>query len=78
MKKNNLFMVIAFGLIACVLYGVGAGLRCDIGILVNPLAAHCGLEYEDVSMCVAVMQLVFGAAQPFFGIVASKKSNRFV
>jgi len=24
------------------------------------------------------MQLVFGAIQPFFGILASKKSNRFV
>lgn len=71
-------MVIAFGLVACILYGVGAGLRSDIGILVNPLAAHCGLRYDDVSMCVAVMQLVFGAAQPVFGIVASRRSNRFV
>lgn len=77
-KKNNVLMVIAFGLVACILYGVGAGLRSDIGILVNPLAAHCGLNYDDVSMCVAIMQLVFGAAQPVFGIIASKKSNRFV
>jgi MFS family permease len=29
-------------------------------------------------MCVAIMQIVFGAAQPVFGIIASKKSNRFV
>jgi predicted MFS family arabinose efflux permease len=78
MKGNNLFTVIAFGLVACLLYGVGAGLRSDIGILVNPLAQHCGLKYDDVSMCVAVMQIVFGAAQPVFGIIASKKSNRFV
>jgi MFS family permease len=45
---------------------------------VSPLAEHCGLNYDDVSMCVAVMQLVFGAAQPIFGILASKKSNRLV
>jgi predicted MFS family arabinose efflux permease len=77
-RKNNLFLVIAFGLIACILYGVGAGLRSDIGILVSPLATHCGLEYDDVSLCVAIMQLVFGGAQPVFGIIASKKSNRFV
>jgi MFS family permease len=76
--KNNSLMVVAFGLIACVLYGVGAGLRSDIGILVSPLAAHCGLEYDDVSLCVALMQLVFGGAQPVFGIIAAKKSNRFV
>ena len=79
MKKNNsIFMVIAFGLVACILYGVGAGLRSDIGILVSPLAEHCGINYDDVSMCVAIMQIVFGAAQPVFGIIASKKSNRFV
>jgi MFS family permease len=77
-QTNRVLMVVAFGLIACVLYGVGAGLRSDIGILVNPLASHCGLEYDDVSLCVAIMQLVFGAAQPVFGIIASKKSNRFV
>lgn len=70
--------VILFGLIACLLYGLGAGLRSDIGILLNPLAEHTGLQYNDVSMCIAVMQLVFGAAQPVFGIIASKKSNRFV
>jgi MFS family permease len=77
-RKNNIFMVIAFGLVACILYGVGAGLRSDIGILVSPLAEHCGINYDDVSMCVAIMQIVFGAAQPVFGIIASKKSNCFV
>jgi MFS family permease len=77
-RKNSIFMVIAFGLVACILYGVGAGLRSDIGILVSPLAEHCGINYDDVSMCVAIMQIVFGAAQPVFGIIASKKSNRFV
>lgn len=77
-NKNNLLAVITFGVIACILYGVGAGLRSNIGILVNPLVLHCNLNYDDVSMCVAIMQLVFGAAQPIFGIAASKRSNRFV
>lgn len=57
--------VIAFGLLACILYGLGAGLRSDIGILLMPLATHCGIAYEDVSFCIAVMQIVFGATQPF-------------
>lgn len=77
-KRTNLFPVIGFGLIACILYGFGAGIRSDIGILLNPLAAHCGIAYDNVSVCIACMQLVFGAAQPIFGIVAAKKSNRFV
>lgn len=70
--------VVAFGLVACVLYGVGAGLRGDIGILLSPLAEHCGLPYSEVSFCIAVMNLVFGAAQPAFGMVAARRSNRFV
>jgi hypothetical protein len=78
MPLSKLTSTVAFGLIACILYGVGAGLRSDIGILVSPLASHCGLEYDDVSLCVAIMQLVFGAAQPVFGVIASKKSNRYV
>lgn len=77
-KKTSLVAVIGFGLLACILYGFGAGIRSDIGILLNPLATHCGIPYDHVSMCIACMQLVFGAAQPIFGIVASKKSNRFV
>lgn len=55
-RKQSLGSVILFGLIACLLYGLGAGLRSDIGILLNPLAEHTGLQYNDVSMCIAVMQ----------------------
>ncbi|WP_315583141.1 MFS transporter [Actinomyces viscosus] len=77
-KTPTLPVVIAFGLIACVLYGFGAGLRSDIGILLTPLAAQCGLAYQDVSLCIAVMQIVFGATQPFFGMLALRRSNRLV
>ena len=77
-KHLPFFAVIAFGLVSCVLYGVGAGLRSDIGILLNPLASSSGLSYDDVSFCIAVMQIVFGASQPLFGLLAAKKSNRFV
>ncbi len=77
-RKMTMFMVVAFGLVACVLYGVGGGIRGNIGLLLNPLAEQCGIEYEDVSFCIAIMQFVFGATQPIFGIIASKKSNRFV
>ncbi len=69
---------IAFGLISCCLYGIGAGLRGDVGILLNPIAQQTGLPYERVSFCIAVMQLVFGASQPAFGILANRKSSRFV
>lgn len=77
-KRYSLFYVIAFGLIACAVYGVGAGIRSNIGILLSPMAEQCGIAYKDASLCVAVMQLVFGASQPIFGVLASKKSNRSV
>jgi MFS family permease len=70
--------VIGFGLIACVLYGFGAGMRSDIGILLQPLADLCNLQYSDVSLCIAVMQITFGASQPLFGMLASRTSNRTV
>jgi predicted MFS family arabinose efflux permease len=77
-KTRGIGAVIAFGLIACLLYGLGAGIRGDIGILLKPLSAHSGLPYEDVSLCIAIMELVFGLTQPFFGLLASRKSNRLV
>lgn len=70
--------VVLFGLVACMLYGVGAGIRSDIGIFLRPLAEHCHVSYADTSFCIAVMQIVFGVAQPLLGIVASRRSNRFV
>lgn len=73
-----MFAVIVFGLIACVLYGFGAGLRSDVGILLPALASHTGLAYQEVSFCIAVMNLVFGATQPAFGIIAARRSNREV
>lgn len=76
--SESWFLFIVFGLVACCLYGVGAGFRGDVGILVLPLAEQCSLTYEDVSFCVAVMQLVFGASQPLLGVWASRTSNRFI
>lgn len=70
--------VISFGLLACLLYGMTGGLRADIGILLQPLAAHTGLAYQDVSFCIAVMQLIFGCTQPVFGLLAARTSNRLV
>lgn len=77
-RQPGFLPVVAFSLIACVLYGLGAGLRSDIGILLVPLSEHCNASYQEVSFCIAVMNLAFGAVQPAFGIVAARRSNRFV
>ncbi|MDO4522486.1 MAG: MFS transporter [Eubacteriales bacterium] len=77
-RKQKIYLIVVFGLISCALYGIGAGIRSNVGIILTPMAKQCVLQYNDVSFCVAVMQLVFGASQPFFGILAARKSNRIV
>ena len=80
MKQGNtsLRSALFLGLIACLIYGLGAGLRASIGILLEPIADMTGLSYEEVSFSIAVMQIVFGASQPLFGLLAARWSNRFV
>lgn len=77
-RKSDIPGVIAFGIVACILYGFGAGVRGDIGILLPALATYTGTSYQEVSFCAAVMNLVFGATQPAFGMLAARRSNRFV
>lgn len=51
MKQGNNFFAQCplLGLIACLIYGLGAGLRASIGILLEPIADMTGLSYEEVS-----------------------------
>ncbi len=73
-KKLLIFCAVA----GTLLYGVSAGVRGDIGLLLNPVAASSGQSYEGVSIAIALLQLAFGATQPFFGWLAMRRSNRFV
>lgn len=77
-RKMSRIRVILFGLMACLLYGIGAGLRADIGVLLEPICTQTGLAYDSISFCIALMQLVFGASQPVFGVIAAKRGNRSV
>lgn len=56
MKQGNtsLRSALFLGLIACLIYGLGAGLRASIGILLEPIADMTGLSYEEVSFSIAV------------------------
>lgn len=60
------------------MYAVSAGLRSVYGIMLNTISSDTGIAYAAVSFAIAIGQLVFGIAQPVFGIVAIKKSNKFV
>ncbi len=63
---------------ACILYAVSSGIKGNYGIMLNSIVAHSGVAYERVSFILAVGQIVFGIAQPAFGVLAIRRSNRFV
>ena len=65
-------------LAACVLYMISGGIRANFGIMVQAISERSSVSYADVSFAVAVGQLMYGASQPLFGILALKKSNAFV
>lgn len=63
---------------ACLIYGVSGGIRANYGILLGPISQNSGVDYAAVSFVLAVAQLSFGIMQPVFGVLAMKRSSRFV
>lgn len=74
-SKSSIILIIVSG---CLLYAFSAGLRSVYGIMLNTIATESGIAYSQVSVAIALSQLTFGLAQPFFGMVALKRSNRTV
>ena len=54
------------------------GIHDNYGIMLNGIVAHTGIDYASVSFVIAVGQILYGATQPIFGMLALKKSNAFV
>ncbi len=80
MKKLNSSPLIYFILIiaACTVFGIMQGVHDNYGIMLNGLLQTSGLSYAYISFCIGIGALVYGAAQPFLGILALKRSNAFV
>ena len=51
--------ILLIAMAGAVMYGVSAGLRGDIGILLMPIVNHSGQSYGTVSFVIAIMQLAF-------------------
>ena len=56
---------------AATLVAVTTGIRQSLGLFVRPFAAT-GLSIATVSLALAIGQLLWGASQPFFGILAGR------
>lgn len=62
----------------CLLFGLSLGVRMNYGILLNAYADFAGIPYDEISLVVAIGELVYGLTQPLFGMAAIKRSNGFV
>lgn len=80
MRENRKNVIYTFSIIAiaCVLYTVSAGLRSIYGIILDSLKNTTDIPVASLSFSIAMGQLMFGISQPVFGIIALKKSNKFV
>lgn len=70
------YLIAAFA--ACLVFAVMQGIHDNYGIMMSGIVAHTGISYASVSFVIAVGQILYGATQPLFGMLALKKSNAFV
>lgn len=77
-KKQDFFRCIIAVAAACVVFAVMQGIHDNYGIMMNGIIEHTGIDYASVSFVIAVGQILYGATQPLFGMLALKKSNAFV
>jgi MFS family permease len=63
-------------LAGAVVLGLGFGARSIFGIVLDPMSTEYGWPREIFSLSLAVQNLVWGFAQPFFGMVADRVGDR--
>lgn len=63
---------------ACLVFAVMQGIHDNYGIMLPGIISRSGIDYASVSFVIAVGQILYGATQPFFGMLAIRKSNAFV
>ena len=63
---------------ACLVFAIMQGIHDNYGIMMNGIISKTDISYSSVSLVIAVGQILYGATQPFFGMLALKKSNAFV
>jgi MFS family permease len=51
---------------------IGMGVRQSFGLFLQPISADLGWSMTSLGLAIAVQQIVWGATQPFFGMIADK------
>ena len=52
------------------------GARSIFGIVLDPISAEFGWPREVFSLSIAIQNMVWGLAQPFFGMIADRFGDR--
>lgn len=78
-QPSGRFTTVVLVTLACMLlYMLNNGVRANFGLIATAIQSRTGLAAENTSFAIAIAQLLYGLSQPFFGILALKKSNSFV
>ena len=77
-QSKTLLTAVLVTLACTLLFMLNNGVRSNFGLISTAIQAHTGLASERISFAIAIAQLLYGLSQPFFGILALKKSNSFV
>lgn len=77
-RYSNVFSTVLAVSAGCLVFAVMQGIHDNYGIMLPGIVSRSGITYAAVSFVIAVGQILYGATQPFFGMLAIKKSNAFV
>ncbi|MCD8355498.1 MAG: MFS transporter [Clostridia bacterium] len=76
-QKHGLTIVIIV-VAACLIFSVMQGVHDNYGIMMKALVPETGVSYQNISFIIGIGAIMYGATQPFFGMLALKRSNAFV
>lgn len=76
-RKVSLPEIILITAVGCLVCALNNGVRVNYGLITSAVVSATGIPLASVSFSVAIAQLLYGLAQPLFGVVALKKSNSF-
>lgn len=78
-QASSPFATVVLVTVACMLlFMLNNGVRSNFGLISSAIHGHTGLPEKTISFAVAIAQLLYGLSQPFFGMLALRKSNSFV
>src|SRR5260370_18013325 len=63
-------------LVSAAILTLGRGLRQGLGLFLRPVTADLGISVSAFSFALALQSMVWGASQPFIGMLADRYGTR--